>query len=359
MTTPAAATARTPVYPATLVDHSWLVGDGVLFCVAGSAHTTTAVAGCAYWIRDDLAAGIAPPAWAPAGRPLTFRGATYRKLPALANPADWPTVHNRLSGRGITALPASLLAAFDPAAAPDSIDPRVAAQGAASLPAHQHDCGRRILHDLHTALGDPHAEAGLLGLAGSAALDPTRLCAGTDLDLLTYPGLADETLTAAIHSRGGVYLADIGRGDPRRLAFDASRFLPARPDAANRNRLWARRRDVAWIGDVRLDLTAVPAAGRLVNHLPYAGPDLGPITTPLTVTAVEPGYPTHLTGTAPDRGELTVWVTARGYDGALRPGDRIHLSGRRRPATGGPSGGRELVTVDDWPGHHLHLEAEP
>jgi hypothetical protein len=125
-TSPAAATARTPGYPATLVDHSWLVSDGILFCVAGSAHTTTAVAGCAYWIRDDLAAGIATfarPAHAPPARPLTFRAATYRKLPTLADPADWPTVHNRLSERGITALPASLLAAFDPATVPDSIDP--------------------------------------------------------------------------------------------------------------------------------------------------------------------------------------------------------------------------------------------
>lgn len=52
-----------------------------------------------------------------------------------------------------------------------------------------------------------------------------------------------------------------------------------------------------------------------------------------------------------------MWITARGYDGVLRPGDRIHVSGRRRPATGRPSNGRELVTVDDWPGHHLQLEA--
>lgn len=238
-TTPAAA--RVPVDPVTLVDHSWLVGDGVLFCVAGSAHTATAVAGCAYWIRDDLAAGIAPPAWAPAGRPLTFRGATYRKLPTLANPADWPTVHNRLSERGITGLTACMLAAFDPAAALDTIEPRAAARAAASLPAHQHECGRRVPHDLHAALGDPEGDAGLLGLTGSAALDPTRLCAGTALDLLTFPHLTEDTLLAAIGTLGGAYLADLQRGDPRRRAFDASRFLPAGPDAVSRDRLWARR----------------------------------------------------------------------------------------------------------------------
>lgn len=366
MATPAAVGTGFPVEPATLVDHSWLVFDGALFCVAGSAHTTTAVAGCAYWIRADIAAGIASTVTRtrranPGSRPLTVRGATYRKLPSLADPADWPTVHTGLSGLGIGALPASLLAAGDPARALDVIEPRAAARTAAALPVHDHDCGRRVLRELLAALGDPRAEAGLLGLTGSAALDTTRLCAGTDLDLVTYPELAGETLAAVIARLGGVYLAELDPGDPRRRAYDASRFLPASPMHDQRDLMWSRRRDVAWIGTIRLDLTAVPATGRLVDRLPYAVPDLGPITTPLTVTAVDPGYPVHLTGRNPDRRELTVWVTARGYESALRLGDRIHLSGRlRAPASEAPAkpaGAGMLVTVDDQSGHHLRLEA--
>lgn len=258
MTTPAAVGTRLPLDPGTLVDHSWLVLDGVLFCVAGSAHTAAAVAGCAYWIRADLAAtlaGIARSAQAPAGRPLTFRGATYWKLPTLANPTDWPTVHNRLSDRGITALPWSLLAACDPAAALDTIEPRAAARTTASRPGPTGN----ILRELLAALGDPVAGAGPIGLTGSAALDPERLRDGSDVDLLTYPNLADETLAAAIRSLGGVYLADLKPEDPRRRTFDASRFLPARPGpAAHRNRLWSRRRDVVWIGYTRLDSRPSP-----------------------------------------------------------------------------------------------------
>jgi hypothetical protein len=45
--------------PATWTDHSWLVtGTGVLFCIAGCTHTTSAVAGCAYYLRDDVAADL-------------------------------------------------------------------------------------------------------------------------------------------------------------------------------------------------------------------------------------------------------------------------------------------------------------
>jgi hypothetical protein len=106
----------------------------------------------------------------------------------------------------------------------------------------------------------------------------------------------------------------------------------------------------------RLDLTAVPATARLVDHIPFAGPDLGPIVTTLQVTALDPGYPVRLAGES--GGEpITVWITARGYDAVLRSGDRIHLSGRLRRPAGEPPEAQRLLTVDDWPGHHLHLES--
>lgn len=346
----------------TLVDHSWLVGDGVLFCVAGSIHAATAIPGCAYWIRADLAAQVitdrdrerlAPSASEPKGKSLTFRGQAYWKLPALAQPGDWPTVHNRLSTQGIAPLSRSLLAIFDPAAVLDIIEPRAAIRAVAA----GHGVGSTILRALLAALGDPDAKAGLLGLTGSAALDANRLASDSDLDLLTYPDLTTERLAAAIARLGGVFLADLKPGDPRRRAFDTSRFLPGRPRASRgRDQLWSRRRDVAWIGTKRLDLTAVPATARLAEHIPFAGADLGPAAITLDVAVVDPGYPVQLVGSGNGE-QTTVWITARGYDAVLRPGDRVRLSGRLRHALGSSPGNHRLVTVDDWPGHHLHLEA--
>ncbi len=343
--------------PATWIDHSWLItGTGVLFCIAGSTHTTSAVAGCAYYLRDNVAAdissrlGLAP---ARSDRGLTYAGATYRKLPDLASATGWPALHAGLHRHGITALPWSLLAAVDPNRAVAHLDPRDAARQAIQPPLHRHQCGHTVLRRLLADLDRPGNGGGVLGLTGSAALDPARLCTAPDLDLLTYPDLDLTALTDAIHASGGRYLADLPPDDRRLSAYTASRFLPASPRAAEaRARLWSRRHDVAWIGNLRLDLTPVPDHAQTADRLPYTAADLGPITTTLTLDMVSPGYPAQLTGRTRNGDRLAVLVTARGYDSVLRPSDRIHLAGRLHAHPGEAP----FASVDDHPGHHLHLE---
>lgn len=343
--------------PVTWVDHSWLVtASGVLFCVAGSSHATNAVAGCAYYLRDDLATDLAYRLALPPPRTsqrLTYSGASYCKLPDLASPIDWPRLHAALHRHGVTALPWSLLAALDPNHAVAHIDPRTAAQAAIQQPSHLHQCGQTVLRGLLARLEGPDSIGRMLGLTGSAALDPARLCDAPDIDLVTYPNLDHLTLTTAVHALGGQYLADLPPDDPRLAAYAASRFLPASPQADDvRARLWSCRHDVAWIGDLRLDLTPVPYQARTAHRLPYTADDLGPITTTLTVDTVSPGYPTHLNGRTDHGDRLAVLVTARGYDSVLHRGDRTHLSGRLHRH----SDEALFVSVDDHLDHHLHLE---
>ena len=165
--------------------------------------------------------------------------------------------------------------------------------------------------------------------------------------------MTSNTLTDTIHASGGRYLADLPPDDPRLAAYTASRFLPASPRAAEaRARLWSRRDDVAWIANVRLDLTRVPDHARTDQRLPYTATDLGPITTTLTLDTVSPGFPAQLTGQTRHGNRLAVLVTARGYDSVLRPGDRIHLTGRLHTQLDEAP----FASVDDQPGHHLDLE---
>jgi hypothetical protein len=77
-----------------------------------------------------------------------------------------------------------------------------------------------------------------------------------------------------------------------------------------------------------------------------------PITTTLTLDTVSPGYPAHLNGETRHGGRLPVLVTARGYDSVLRPGDRINIAGRLHAHPGDAP----FASIDDHPGHHLHLE---
>lgn len=356
-----------------LVDHSWLLLDGVLFCVAGSLHTATEVTGCAYWISTPLAEHLqrqlpalcrVKPGPAPL---LRYADATYVKLSALAPPQLWPAVHGALTDAGTRPVEASLLATAQLTAAEGMLDPRDALRAAAALPAHLHRCGLETLHALLAAIGDPAGDSGVLGLTGSAAFDPRRLCrsvgdTGIDIDLLIYdqrrpaasarsPLHAEVLIHAGISELRGERLADLPAADPRLAAYGGSRLFPAGRAGPDRDRLWARRRDVAWIGDVRLDLTVVPPAADLVGELPYAAPPERPVAGLAQLDAVAPGYPARLTARL-DGQPADIWVTARGFDGALRPGDRIQLAGVARGTGRGP-----VATVDDVPSHHLQLEA--
>ena len=372
-TGPSASTAACAVDAgqwSRLVDHSWLMLDRVLFCVAGSLHTATEVTGCPYWISVPLAEQLQRrlPALgrrtAPGPAPmLRYAGATYVKLPALAPPQVWPEVHAALAGAGIRPVEASLLATAQLTAASGMLDPRDALRAAAAIPAHLHRCGLGTLHMLLAAIGDPNGASGVLGLTGSAAFDPGRLCAdsGTDVDLLIYehhrPAAsvpsrlpAEVLVQAGISELHGVQLADLPATDPRRGAYGSSRLFPADRAGPGRDRLWARRRDVAWIGDVRLDLTVVPPAADLVDELPYAAPLERPVAGLAQLDSVAPGYPARLTTLADGR-PTDIWVTARGFDSALQPDDRIRLAGAARRTRHGL-----VITVDDIPSHHLHLE---
>lgn len=376
-----------------LVDHSWLLLEDVLFCVAGSLHTTDEVTGCAYWIKAPLAERLrrqvpgairSMPGVGP-GVQLRWRGDTYVKLPALAPSPAWPAVHAALAGAGVRPVESSILAVAQLSAAHGMLDPRDALREAAALPGHVHHCGLRVLHRLLAAVGDPDGTTGLLGLTGSAAFDPGRLChgpgsnsrpvAGTgtdvradhDVDLLIYASAgpaqflpAEVLVQAGITELGGIRLAELATADPRRAAYGGSRLFPAGRAGQHRDRLWARRRDVAWVDGVRLDQTLVPSDAQLVDQIPYAAAVRRPLTGLLRVHSVAPGYPTRLTAVADGR-PVEIWVTARGFDGALQPGDDIRLAGAARridgasTSTGPPAGA--VVTVDDVASHHLQLEA--
>lgn len=363
-----ASTAEVADRWSRLVDHSWLLLDGVLFCVAGSRHTDRQVTGCAYWISTRRAEELhyqldlprrRPAPGAPLPALLHYAGTTYVKLPTLAPPPAWPAVHAALADAGVRPVESSLLATAELAAARGMLDPRDAVQAAAALPGHSHRCGLAVLHTLLAAIGDPAGTAGSIGLTGRAAFDPARLCGGVDVDLLIYApvdraaALAPEVLVhAGIRELGGVHLADLPADDPRWAAYGWSRLFPAGRAGPHRDRLWSRRRDVAWVGDVRLDLTVAPPTAQLVAELPYAAPPVGPVAGLLQLTGVAPGYPVCLAAAAGDGGPVQVWVTARGFDGALQPDDRVRLAGIARQTARGP-----VVTVDDVPSHHLQLEA--
>ena len=333
-----------------LVDHAWLDnGQGVLTCVAGSQHTRELAAGCPYYFRGDLAAQLTPGS-RPSRGGLHYRGAWYVKVTHLAAPGRWHDLIAQLPpAHGLSPLPCSLLSALDLRNVVACVEPRAALCQAAAQPPHGHDCGQRWLTALLTALGDPQGERGDLGLTGSAALDLTRLCRGNDLDLLVYPSLDPDRLRRAVHQLGGRFLCDLHPDEPAWQQYAATRPLPGtlQPDA--RARLWARRWDVCWLGGLRVDFTRVPEYAMVLPVLPYAAADLGPYQGNATVTAVAIGYPVALEVRASDC--TRVLITARGYEGVFRPGDRILIAGRRR---GGP-GHVPFVSVDDHPHQRVTL----
>lgn len=170
-----ASTAEVADRWSRLVDHSWLLLDDVLFCVAGSRHTDRQVTGCAYWISTRRAEQLHHQLYLPRRRPapgaplpalLHYAGTTYVKLPTLAPPPAWPAVHAALADAGVRPVESSLLATAELAAARGMLDPRDAVQAAAALPGHSHRCGLAVLHTLLAAIGDPAGTAGSIGLTG-------------------------------------------------------------------------------------------------------------------------------------------------------------------------------------------------
>jgi hypothetical protein len=284
-----------------------------------------------------------------------YGGRHYWKIDTLTGSTDWHQVTAQLDPtHGIRPLRWSLLSTLEIKRVRRCIEPRTAVRRGVRQ-RHGHDCGQRQLRDLLAALDDPGNRHGHLGLTGSAALSQIRLCDAEDLDLLLYPSLPADALRWAIRQCGGQFLADLQSTDARYRRYADSRTLPATPTQHAQAKLWARRYDVAWLGDTRIDLTAVPSRPTILDELPYAATDLGPFHDHGVVATVVPGYPVwlHLHAGSSLGRTVLVLVTARGYDGVFRPGDHIVVSGRRR---GSPER-RPFVSVEDWPGHGLALRA--
>jgi len=349
-----------PVLP----DHGWIDdGGGVLSCIAGDLHTPTRAAVCPYYLRADIVAALPDHRGVPPEPALRWHGDAYYKISQLCQPSGWrqliaalPTVHQ------LRPLPWSLFTALDHTTSALVLDPRAAlriALRSSSSPVTE------TLAAILTGLGDHSNEVGVLGLTGSAALDPTRLpsVAERDVDLTIYPAAftaepagsapydVPALLIEVLRSHGAVFLADLPADDPRRERFLRSRLMPPTADPASAEVFLRRRTDLAWIGELRLDLTLShprpptddlpytrPAAARTVHH--------GVIVTVTDTYPVRIGLRCH-TSSPP----LDVLITARGYQTALRPGDRITVVGNLHH----PPDGRRFLSVDDCADHRLTL----
>jgi hypothetical protein len=118
---------------------------------------------------------------------LTYQGDPYYKITRVAWPHEWRGLVAALPERH-TAVPAawSLFTLLEHRPGATVLDPRrVLADRLDTAPETSRSA--RLIRDLLRGLGDAGNRANLLGLTGSAALSPTKLDTGTDLDLLVYP----------------------------------------------------------------------------------------------------------------------------------------------------------------------------
>lgn len=385
------------------VDHGWIDdGAGILSCVAGDDHTVDRLAVCPYYLRQDVVDRLTRSGFRATG-PATVRrhGASYTKITALAGPAHWrqlvaalPTLH------GLQTLAWSLFSGLDQSALRDGdalhaggavVDPRDAFTAALrhySAPAGRPDRdgwttparAATLLRKVAAAIGDPDNTRGSLGLTGSAGLDLAQLGRGEDIDLVVYPATEPEAVDSALVRSGARFLPELAAtGDARAADYLTGRMMPPIADPATARALLGRRRDVAWINDLRIDLTYGIDHARTLPALPYAVPPVSRFTGTATVTAVHPGYPVRFdldpdpaSGPTPDQ----LIVTARGWQGALQVGDRLlltadlHQTASRQPPAAHPARTRAgtdiqaeaqrrevrtFVSIDDAAGHALTL----
>lgn len=354
------AAARPNVEHVRPTDHAWLDDThGVLSCAAGDQHTSTRGVVCPYYLHIDLLNVLPLPKGAPSDPwpTLTWQGGQYTKISRVASPPQWPAVLRALDPRhGLVPLAWSLFTALDLTPGTRLIDPRDALRSVLSAGASS--AALEVLHALAVGLGDPGNHTGVLGLTGSAALDPSRLPGALtgehDIDLMLYPGaLAQRAVDVpeALRSVGAVFPAELSDDDARAQRYRRSRMMPATTSPASAAVFWRRRTDLAWIGDLRLDLTTGGVYQR-AEALPYAAEPVGEKTVEVTVAAVGEGYPVRLQVEHPLIEEVA--VTARGYQTVFRPGDRLTVTGlwhRTRQDTA-------YLSVDDCAGHQLTLHRE-
>jgi hypothetical protein len=335
------------------LDHAWFDnGHGILSCVAGHEHAPDTIAACPYYLRSDvvekLPARFRPGARTASAQPLRYRGSSYHKVTSLAPPQRWRELvaalppHHRL--RPCTW---STISAVDTSDVAGTLDPRDAL--AAALRAPNRGPSAELLGRLVAAADDPGNRSGSFGLTGSAALAPPNLRPNTDIDLLVYLDPASEdTLWSALAGLRAVSLGDLTPNDMRLHDYRASRTMPPVANPATRATMWRRRRDVAWIGTQRLDLTFATPHTKTVDTLAYDHQPVGPFHGQVTVNGVIDRHPVLLEVYGAD--VSSVIVTARGFQSSFRPGDRLAIRGLRHDSTDGPH-----ASIDDCAGHHVTL----
>jgi hypothetical protein len=335
-------------------DHGWVDdGMGVLSCVAGDEYSATQVVACPYYLRHDVVARL--PGAIRAGRStVTWNGHCYYKITQLADPQNWRALVAALPiEHGVRPFAWSLFSGVDRAVVAGTLDPRDALCAALHHYAGTTHSAGSLLGTLAERLGDCRNHAGSLGLTGSAALDLARLGRGGDVDLIVYPLLEPTEVIGCLEELGARFLPDLATvGDSRVTVYRSSRLMPPLTDAVTSRTLLARRMDVAWIGRLRLDLTFRPQDPVQVPEVRYAVPPAGRIRGRATVTSISDGYPVHLSVESPRIEHLL--VTARGYQGALRVGDRVRFAATLHR----PGEAATYASLDDACGHTLSLATE-
>lgn len=346
------STPTLPGLPWGPVDHAWVDdGHGILSCVAGHEHAPDQLAVCPYYLRHDVLEGLPTHVrtrWQPDHPSLAMRGERYTKITEVSDVGGWATLIDALPARhGLRSCAWSVFSALQRDHVVAGIDPRQALRYA--LDGRDDGDLTGLLRALADSLGD---ERHAIGLTGSGAIMPNEH-QRSDIDLLVYsPQTLNATLTA-IATLGGTFLTDLGESDARRAGYVTSRIMPAVADAQTRRRGWARRRDVAWLDGWRIDIgLAHPAAGS-VARLPYAQPPIGSIVDELTVISVNDAYPVTLRATG--QRVAHVLITARGFQGTFRAGDRIRITG----ALHHPADADAFASIDDAAGHAVELLTEP
>lgn len=335
-------------------DHAWITDQhGVLACIAGDTHTPTTFIGCPYYLHHDVVSALPTtvrPRWRADTQPtLTYQNRRYFKITELAWPHEWRALIDALPETHALAPAAwSLLSMLTPAPGVSVLDPRQALiERIDTAPTSR---SVWLIRSLLEGLGDPTNDRGMLGLTGSAALDPAKLVTGTDLDLLIYPPTSTADLAPVLNALGARFLADLPDTDPRLADYQRSRIMTPVADPATSKILRRRRRDVCWLDGLRVDLTDATGQQRQVPHLIYQRAPDALINTTLTIGHISPDYPAVVT--ADDVAGTQLVITARGYStGVLLPGDRLRL----RASLHKPSAAAPFLSLDDAAGHELHL----
>ena len=307
-----------------LRDHGYLVlTDGSLFCVAGNQHTSTEVLGCLYytpasaiddWNLPSEHLHTLRPRTAPDGSACYKIGPIITREPAaFARPLNdrgvrwWPSTHLQAVARD------RIAAVLDP----------VAELARTVRGRHSHSCplGTLVrLADLAAAGGVPPNQ---IGLTGSASFNDTNICTVNDLDLILVHPVRFAMFARSVRD-GWNPLAWLTSEDARRERYLAERLPSTMIGTAETRTVTARRLDVGWVDQVRVDLIEVIDRSDSVDQWPFDLSSLGIAEITGTVTEIGPGYPFNISLAECDH---LIMITRRAWQGVLRPGDQVMVRG--------------------------------